>query len=90
MSVKINIHKTHRAFTDGMDVVEVNGNNVDECLKDLINRFPGMKSNIFDKKGHLRNIVEIYLNFESAYPNELAKSVNDGDEIHLTVMLAGG
>ena len=25
-----------------------------------------------------------------AYPNELAKPVKDGDEIHLVVMLAGG
>ena len=36
------------------------------------------------------NIVEVYVNLESAYPDELAKQVKDGDEIHLTYMLAGG
>jgi hypothetical protein len=49
-----------------------------------------MKDVLFDKKGKLRNIVEIYVNHESAYPDELKKTVRDGDEIHLTFMLAGG
>jgi hypothetical protein len=38
----------------------------------------------------LRSIIEIYVNHESAYPDELKKTVRDGDEIHLTFMLAGG
>ena len=42
------------------------------------------------KKDQLLNNVEILLNHISAYPNELAKPVKDGDEIHLVVMLAGG
>jgi molybdopterin converting factor small subunit len=35
-------------------------------------------------------VVEVYVNNESAYPEELAKPVQDGDEIHLILMLAGG
>jgi hypothetical protein len=30
------------------------------------------------------------MNLQSAYPNELAKPVKDGDEIHVTLLLAGG
>lgn len=90
MSIKINVHKTHRQYTDGREVVEIDGTTVGECLKNLINRYPGIEKEIFDKKGKLSSIVEIYLNGESAYPDELAKKVTDGDEIYLTFFLAGG
>jgi hypothetical protein len=40
--------------------------------------------------GKLRNLIEIYVNHESAYPDELKKSTRDEDEIYLTFMLAGG
>jgi hypothetical protein len=49
-----------------------------------------MGEQIFDPKGKLRNTMEIYLNMESTYPDELKKAVNSGDEIHLTILLAGG
>lgn len=90
MAIRVHIHKTHRQFADGLDVVEVDGNTVRDCLADLVRQFPDMAKAIFDKKGKLKNIVEIYVNLESAYPDELAKQVKDGDEIHLTYMLAGG
>ena len=90
MSIKVHIHKTHRQFTNGLDVVEVEGNTVGDCLNQLVGQFPGIETEIFDKKGNLRNIIEIYLNLESAYPDELAKPVKDGDDIHLTLILAGG
>jgi hypothetical protein len=49
-----------------------------------------MEKALFAKKDKLLNIVEVYVNHTSAYPNELVKPVKDGDEIHLVVMLAGG
>ena len=90
MSIQINIHKTHRQHTDGREAVEVDGRTVGDCLNALTHRFPGMAGELFESNGKLRNIVEIYLNMESAYPDELLKPVNDGDEIHITLMLAGG
>ena len=90
MSVKLNIHKTHRQYTDGNESVDVEGKTVGECLKALMEKYPGMQQALFDKKGKLQNIVEVYLNGESAYPDELAKKIHDGDEIHLVFFLAGG
>ena len=90
MSVKVNIHRTHRTYTDGLAVVEVKGGTVGDCLEHLVQQYPGMKEGLFDKKGKLLNAVEVYVNNESAYPEELAKSVKDGDEIHLILMLSGG
>jgi molybdopterin converting factor small subunit len=90
VSISINIHKTHRQYTDGLAEVEVEGNTVGDCLSNLIKRFPGMKDAVFEKNGKLLNVIEIFVNMQSAYPGELAKPVSDGDEVHITVMLAGG
>jgi len=90
MSVNVHIHATHRQFTNGLKVVSLEGGTVGECLDDLIKQFPGMEKALFAKKDQLLKNVEIYLNRESAYPNELGNPVKDGDEIHLVVMLAGG
>ncbi len=90
MSVKVHLHTTHRRFTNGSEVVAVDGNTVGECLNHLIKQFPGLEKALFAKKDKLLNIVEVYVNHVSAYPNELAKPVKDGDEIHLVLMLAGG
>ncbi len=90
MSVTINIHKTHRRHVDGSSSVEVEGKTVGQCLEQLVTQYPALQEPLFEKKGKLRNTIEIYVNFESAYPEELAKPVRDGDEVSLTVMLAGG
>jgi molybdopterin converting factor small subunit len=71
-------------------VVPVEGNTVGECLNHLTKQFPGMEKALFAKKDKLLNVVEVFLNHTTAYPNELIKPVKDGDEIHLLVMLAGG
>jgi len=81
---------THRPFTNGLEVVAVEGKTVGECLNQLIKQFPGMDQALFAKKDKLLNNVEVYLNHASAYPNELLKPVKDDDEIHLLVMLTGG
>ena len=90
MPVKVHIHITHRQFTNDLEVVAVEGNTVGECLNHLIKQFPGMEKALFAKKDKLLNVVEVFLNHATAYPNELTKSVKDGDEINLLVMLAGG
>ena len=90
MSVKVHIHKTHRQFTNGFEVVETKGFTVGECLKDLVRQYPALGGSLYGKKGGLNPLLEIYVNAESAYPNEMARRVKDGDTIHITLMLSGG
>lgn len=90
MSVKIHIHVTHRRHTNGQKTIEAKGDSVGDVLNHFIAQYPGMKNEIFDKKGELRHYIEIYLNKESAYPGELKKPVQDGDEIQIITFLAGG
>ncbi len=73
-----------------MELVAVEGKTVGECLNELVKQFPDMEKALFSKKDRLLNVIEIFVNETSAYPNELLKPVRDGDEIHIVVMLAGG
>ncbi len=90
MGVTINLGPGLHRLTDGQTTVEVEGNTVGQCLDGLVNRFPGIKPRLFDKKGKLRNYIDIYVNQESSYPEELAKAVRDGDELHIMLLVAGG
>jgi len=90
VATQVHIHKTHRHFTGGKAVVQTEGDTVGACLKYLVRQFPGMQTIVFDKKGTLKGTLEIYVNHQSAFPKELEKRVKDGDEIHLTLLLAGG
>ncbi|PIP35447.1 MAG: ThiS family protein [Desulfobacterales bacterium CG23_combo_of_CG06-09_8_20_14_all_52_9] len=90
MSIDIAIHKTHRQFAGGAERVSVEGKTVGQCLDRLIQQYPQMKAILFDRKGRIKNTIEIYVNMESAYPDELKKPVKNGDVIHIALMLAGG
>jgi len=90
VSVQINLHKTHRRYTNGRETINVEGKTVGECLEDLVVKYPPLKKEVFVKTGKLNPLMEIYLNGKSAYPNELATEVKDGDRINLIYMLAGG
>jgi molybdopterin converting factor small subunit len=90
MSVKVSLHRTHRQFTGGLEVVEVQGVTVGDCLDHLAQEYPGIGEALFEKNGKLKRHIEVFLNLKTTYPQELAVPVKDGDEIHVAVMLAGG
>jgi len=91
MSVKVNIFYPHlQQFTHNQDVVNVNGNTVGECLGHLVKQFPEIEPGLFDKQGQLLNYVYLFINGKATYPTDLAMPVNDGDELTIALLLAGG
>lgn len=90
MSVKIKLHRSLAKLVGGRAVVEVNGETVGQCLEQLAARFPRLKKRLFEKDGALSRILEIYVNGESTYPDELATKVKDGDELDTVVRISGG
>lgn len=90
MSVKINIPSYLQPLTAGHDVVEVIGNTTSECLLSLSKQFPDIGNKIFNEGGELIDYVSIFVNGEFANTDELTKSVNDGDELHIFYILGGG
>lgn len=91
MSIKVNLPSHFNSFTGRQSVAEVAGKTVGECLADLVKQFPGIETALYDKQGKLLNYIDVYVNRESSYPEELAKTVKDGDELHITLfVIAGG
>ena len=90
MSIKMNIPSYLRSSTNNVEVVEVNGSTVGECLSHLVKQFPSIEKALFDKNGKLHSYIDMYVNNESAYPEELARPVKDGDELRILYIIGGG
>ena len=90
MAVTVKIPQSLEKLTNKEREVKVEGSTVGECLKDLVRQFPGAEKEIFDKEGDVIYYLDIYVNDESAYPDTLAKPVEDGDDISIVLMLSGG
>ena len=90
MSVTVRLNPYLRTFTNNQTEVEVNCKTVSECINDLDKKFPGIKKQMIDEKGKLYFYLEIYLNDETCYPDELAKPVKDGDIVTILTLIAGG
>ncbi len=90
MSIKIHLDTVLSYSINSQEVVVVRGNTVGECLNHLVKQFPAIEKMLFAKNGKLLGYVSIYVNGEDAYPDELAKPVKDGDELHILYILGGG
>ncbi len=90
MSIEIKISPVLAQYTNNQQVARVNGSTVGECLDHLVKQFPDLKQSLFDKSGRVHRYIDVYINGESAYPEELAKSVKAGDNLNIVTVLAGG
>jgi len=90
VSVAINIPQFLQHLAGDVKVADVNGRTVGECLNDLAKQFPQLEARLFGKDGKLLKYLDVYINGESAYPEELAKLVNDGDKLHIVNIIVGG
>ena len=89
MGQTVNIHKALRHPIKNQATAQVNDKTVGECLADLVRQFPGIETKLFGKHGKLLDYIDIYVNAESSYSEELAKPVKDGDKLSITLMIAG-
>ena len=90
MSVKMVIPAYLQSHTDGLEIFEVDCGTVGKCLGHLINKFPGLEKMLFAADGKLHSYVTVYVNGEDTYPEELAKPVEDGDELYILYIISGG
>ena len=92
MNIKIKIiGDILQKYTAGQEVIEINGNTVGECLKNLVKKFPSEKPWLFQKQSEtLTHGIIVLINGETLQPFNLDKQVKDGDELSLTFVLTGG
>jgi len=77
-------------LTNDQYVVEVSGRTVGECINQLTEQFPAVRDQLLDKDGSVLSYVDIFVNGKSSYPEELAKPVQDGDELYILMDISGG
>jgi molybdopterin converting factor small subunit len=90
MSIKVHIHPSLQYITDDRETVEVNGSTVGECFINLVEEYPALDEWLYEEKKKLSKYIDIFVNDESAYPEELLRPVKDGDEIYILMQIAGG
>lgn len=91
MSIKVKIfYPGLQMSLDNLDIVEVDGSTVGECLHSLIRQFPGSEKWIFDQWGQLLEQVFVYINAESPCKADLAAPVREKDDLIIAMMVIGG
>lgn len=90
MNITVIIPPIMYKYTGDQQTAGVEGSTVGQCLDHLTKQFPGIEEALFDKDGALKYWLNIYVNRESCYPDELAKPVKDRDEIHIIPIIVGG
>lgn len=68
-----------RAYTANAAVVTADGTTIDELLRDLDRRYPGLRFRVVDEQGRLRKHMIVWLNGERC--RDLSTSVHDGDDV---------
>ena len=90
MSVKVHLYSNLPNYADKRNLVEVKGTTIGECLSDLVNQFPGLKPELFDKEGKLLPDVFVSVNLKSPKPEQLDRRITEKDELYLILIVAGG
>jgi sulfur-carrier protein len=91
MSQKVRIPTPLRKLTNNEEIVVVNAPNVNEAIKELQSRFPGIQERLMDEKGEVRRFVNVYVNEEDIrFLQNQNTALKDGDEISIIPAIAGG
>ncbi len=90
MVVEVSIPPLLQTLADGTKQIDVGGGTVSECLEAVVKRYPRLKARLFTRGGKIAKGLNIYINGEGVYPDVLARSVKDGDKVHLAYLIFGG
>jgi molybdopterin synthase sulfur carrier subunit len=86
--MRVRIPTPLRSYTEQQSVVDGVGSTVDEVLRDLDARYPGMRFRMVDEQNHVRKHMKIWVNEDAC--RDLSTPVTDDDEITIMQALSGG
>jgi sulfur-carrier protein len=85
--VRVHVSTILRSYTQAAQV-EARGATLDEVLRDLDGRFPGLRFRLVDEQDRLRPHVRLFVGLDDA--RDLATPVPDGGDVHIMGALSGG
>ena len=86
--IRVLIPSQLTAYTDGATRVPAAGATVDEVLKDLDARFPGIRFRVVDEQDRVRRHMRIFVGLEET--RAVSRPLSDGDELLIFGALSGG
>jgi sulfur-carrier protein len=91
MPVKVMIPTPLRPYVGNQAVVEIDGANVGELLKNLTAKHAELRPHLYSTDGKLRSFVNVYLNDEDIrYLQKEQTPVSPGDTVSIIPSVAGG
>ncbi len=95
MSKKVHLYLGLPRLTDTediVDIIEVDGATIGQCLDQLVRDFPGARKGLYDENGEILDRIDIWVNDLPAYSDGLERLVEDGDKIYLfaSKLVVGG
>ena len=76
------------SYTANRREVEAAGATLDELLRDLDRRYPGIRFRVIDEQDAIRPHIKIFVNREQA--SEIARRLSPSDEVLVVAALSGG
>ena len=91
MGIQVRIPTPLRNITNGLDLVEANGANLEAVIDDLDARYSGMRERLIDEDDEVRRFVNIFVNGEDVrFLDGIVTVINADDEISIVPAVAGG
>jgi molybdopterin synthase sulfur carrier subunit len=86
--VKVYVPSALRSYTGLKDEIDADGATLEEMLRGLDQRFPGIRFRIIDEQDSIRPHIKIFINHEQAL--ELSAGLQAEDEVSILLALSGG
>ena len=86
--MKVYIPSPLRSYTSQQDEVEAAGASLEELLRDLDSRYPGIRFRIINEQDRIREHIKIFVNREQV--ESLSQELTGQDEISIIAALSGG
>ena len=86
--IRVLIPSQLTSYTDGASRVPAAGATVDEVLKDLDARFPGIRFRVVDEQDRVRKHMRIFVGQDET--RSVGRALAEGDELLIFGALSGG
>lgn len=85
--MKVFIPSQLHSYT-GKRLVDADGGTLDELLRELDRRYPGLRFRIVNEQEHVRQHIRIFVNSEQVF--DLTIALRPQDEVRIVGALSGG